>query len=363
MEKTYDPIVQTTTLSRFRLSQPRPAPDSGRAIVLFREGSPLVTFWPKDRLTVGEARWGNYKTVHYVDVTDHTLEFQWDLPSRGDAFCFHASAILRCKVDDPALVVSENLRSVAQVVEPTVRAEMRRITREFDVLEAAEAEIAITAAMAGLTFKDPIGVAVRLVDVELTLEDEAAEYKREADRRARAAQREAEERARAAAKLEEETNLEVEGARAAARVTEEQKLGEIAAKKREVDFVKGLMEDGAGLVALHVAKNPEEIPAIINMLQQHDLNKLQTFVGGLSKLIDENAIEGHQLEKHGRAFADALLAMLERAQHALGSAPWAPVLPLEASNGHVPEEENDSATESGPEAESVPDDVTDPEDD
>ena len=69
MTSTYNPIISKEEIPRLRLFQPRPMPEPGIALVLFREGQPLVTLWPGDRLTAGEVRWGNYKMIYKIDIT------------------------------------------------------------------------------------------------------------------------------------------------------------------------------------------------------------------------------------------------------------------------------------------------------
>lgn len=89
MPETNNLIIGKET-AQWRLFRTRPAPEPGTALVLFREGQPLITLWPGDRLTSGEVSWGNYKTVYKVDVTEHSYSFNCALPCQGDAFEFHA---------------------------------------------------------------------------------------------------------------------------------------------------------------------------------------------------------------------------------------------------------------------------------
>ncbi len=280
MEATYDPIVSSDGLPRFRLSQNRPAASPGRALVLFREGEPLITIWPEKRLTAGEARWGRFKAVHLVDVTDHRLAFECELPSAGDAFHFHADVTVDCTVVDPATVVERNVRNVGEVVGSFVRQTMRNVTRQYDVKDVAAAEVAVCSAVAGLTSPHPAGIAIKSVYVQLTLDEEAAHWKKELER------------------IEREKELELERAQANAHVKQHEETEDLASKMRNVDFFKTVMSDPVGLLALHAAQSPEDLPGIIQMLRKNDLDKLDHYYNVFKLLMENGALEGYQVEEY-----------------------------------------------------------------
>lgn len=316
METTYDPIVRTDGMPRFRLSQQRPAPEPGKAIVLFREGEPLITIWPDKRLTAGEARWGRFKTIHIVDVTDHRLQFKWELPSSGDAFKFHADVIVDCTVADPAVVVKRNVRNVGEVVGSLIQQRMRKVTRGYDVKDSAAAEEALSGAVADLASEHPNGLEIKSVYVELSLDEEAAHWKKELERIDRERKR-----------IAQEKDLKIDQAQADADVKHKEETGNIAIKELQVQFFRKVIEDRVGLVALHAAQRPQDIPAIITMIREHDLGKLDRYINALRLLIENDALEGHHLEGYALEYVNALKVALESERTSIGSSEPADALP------------------------------------
>ena len=77
-----------------------PSAPPGTVLVVDREGYPvLVLDRPTDRLTAGEVRWGQIRTLYAVDVTEHPLEFQDAFPCKDDVGGFRATIKLTCMVD------------------------------------------------------------------------------------------------------------------------------------------------------------------------------------------------------------------------------------------------------------------------
>jgi hypothetical protein len=102
MSSTYNPIRAQENKPRRSMFQRRDAPEPGVALVVHREGRPLILLrTTRDQLTAGEAWWGGIKTVYKVDTTDHGLEFSYELPCEGHAFNFGATLKLTCRVKDP----------------------------------------------------------------------------------------------------------------------------------------------------------------------------------------------------------------------------------------------------------------------
>jgi hypothetical protein len=111
-----------------------PSAAPGNVLVVDREGQPVrVLAAPGDRLTAGEARWGQIRTLYAVDITDHHLEFSETLPCKDDVGGFRASIKLSCKVTDPADVVHRGIHDVARVLIPPVTETLRRVCGEADV--------------------------------------------------------------------------------------------------------------------------------------------------------------------------------------------------------------------------------------
>jgi len=110
---TYDPV---TIIERPKtgLFKGLPSAGPGTVLVVDREGNPLrVLAGAGDRLTAGEVRWGQIRTLFEVDVTEHPLQFSEVFPCRDDIGGFRAEVMLDCTVTDPAAVVRRGIRDVA----------------------------------------------------------------------------------------------------------------------------------------------------------------------------------------------------------------------------------------------------------
>lgn len=114
------------------------------AIVLVYGSGEVRVLMPHDRRRTGIRR---PKAMYQVNLgLRHTIA-EADLPSNGDAFFFHASISVQWRVLDPASIVSNGVRDVAEALMPHIMRQMRRISRIFDVTQSAEAEEAINEAL------------------------------------------------------------------------------------------------------------------------------------------------------------------------------------------------------------------------
>ena len=277
MTDTYNLIIAKEEIPRLRLFKPRPTPEPGVALVLFREGHPLVTLWPGDRLTAGEVRWGNYKIIYKVDVTEHSFGFNCTLPCESDAFDFQAVAQVTCSVDDPAIIVERNITDARVALEPLIIGTMRSISREYDVEESAAAERAIAEAVEREAYN--VGLKLNRFVVKLSLEEDARAH----IRKLRQIERD-KERERKEAELERQRDeLEMERMR--------MKMG----------FYSPLIKEGQWqLLALQLTNHPEDVAAVAQMLSQQRQAEMDRQLKTLKIMLEEDALEGFQVEEAGK---------------------------------------------------------------
>ncbi len=179
MPLTYNPILGEESAPKRAMFQHRHGPEPGVAMVVHREGRPLVLLRdPSDRLTAGEAWWGSIKTIYRVDVSDHKLELVCELPCEAYAFHFAARVQVTCQVADPVMVVERRITDATQTLEKVLTDAMRDASRRFRVEQADEAELAIRAALVERERTAGFSAAFRLDDivVELDLEEAAREH-------------------------------------------------------------------------------------------------------------------------------------------------------------------------------------------
>jgi hypothetical protein len=175
---TYSPvrIIERPKVGMFS-GLPSAAP--GTVLVVDREGRQLrVLEGPDDRLTAGEVRWGQIRTLYEVDVTEHPLEFSEVFPCLDDVGGFRATVKLTCTVADPQAVVARGIRDVARVLFPPVTETLRRICGRFPAEAFQQAEAAGLAEIRGLETgpgHDP-AFRIRQVNLVLSLDGAAANY-------------------------------------------------------------------------------------------------------------------------------------------------------------------------------------------
>jgi hypothetical protein len=116
------------------------------ALVLLTVKGRYLVFYPDQQPTVGELFWKRIRTIYEVDLGQHQASFEADIPSRGDAFSFHAAVDLQWRVTDPSEVVRRHIDTtdaLVDTVRPDLLKRMWTISRKFGVAESETAEIAI----------------------------------------------------------------------------------------------------------------------------------------------------------------------------------------------------------------------------
>jgi len=277
MAETYNPILGKEEISGLRLFQSRPKPEPGVALVLFKEGQPLVTLWPGGRLTAGEARWGSYKAAYKIDVAEHSFTFNCNLPCQSDAFDFQAEVNVTYSVDDPAAIIKNNTNDARSVLEPLITDTMRSLSRKYDVEDSAAAERAIADAVKSESYD--VGFKLNRFVVKLRLEEDARAHLRNLKQLERDKVRE----------------------KKAAELTFQRDQIEIERQKMKMEFYGPLIEKGQWqLLALQLSNHPEDVTGVAQMLHQQRQADVDRQLTALKIMLEEGALEGFQLEEAGK---------------------------------------------------------------
>lgn len=328
MADTYNPIISKETIHRLRLFQPYPTPEPGVALVLFREGQPLVTLWQSDRLTAGEIRWGNFKSVYKIDVSEHSFEFNCNLPCEGDAFEFHAEVQMTCSVDDPPSIVERNVTDTRAVLEPLIISVMRSISRDHDVEENAAAERAIVEALENQVFD--VGLKVVRFVVKLSLEEDARAH----IRNLKQIEREKERRSKEAELERQKDELENERL------------------KIKMDFYGPLVKEGQWqLLALQLTNHPEDVPTVAQMLSQQRQAEMEHQLKALKIMLEEDAMDGFQMEEASKRILQRFVESFEPEIEAkvLESSKERKALTAGREEEHAKPEDQEAEAENSPE--------------
>ncbi|MEU3742703.1 hypothetical protein AB0E78_37335 [Streptomyces sp. NPDC032198] len=175
-ELTYDPVLDSQPLPRWRLTNPLRPPAPGRALVLVPDSGPALTVLPGGEIAA--ARFGAYQRVYTVDLTEHRLVLDVALLSRDATFSFRSRVELIAQVADPAEVVARGIRDMSGALYGAIRRMLRQVSRGYDIAEFHDAEEALNSALHG--FAGDSAVRLRNIQVELLVdEDEIAESGRE----------------------------------------------------------------------------------------------------------------------------------------------------------------------------------------
>lgn len=174
--QTYDPVLSSEELPKWRLTKPVRPPEPGRALVLVRDSGPSLTIRSGEEIP--SSRFGAYSGMFTVDMSEHRLVLDIPLLSRDHTFSFRSRVDLVCRVADPAQVVSRGIRDMSATLFGYFRQMLRETSRDYDIAEFHQAERALNARVAGFTGDDAI--RLRNVQVELLVdEDEIAASGRE----------------------------------------------------------------------------------------------------------------------------------------------------------------------------------------
>jgi hypothetical protein len=176
-ELTYDPVLNSRPVSKWRLGSPLRPPGPGRALVLVQESGTALTVRSGDEIP--SARFGAYQGVFTVDLTEHRLLLDVEpLLSRDPTFSFRSRVDLVCRVIDPAEVVRRGIRDMSGALYGHLRRMLREVSRDYDIAEFHEAETALNAVLREFSGD----AAVRLSNIRLELlvdEDEIVTSGRE----------------------------------------------------------------------------------------------------------------------------------------------------------------------------------------
>jgi hypothetical protein len=287
MTETYNPILDRSKPSVLSVFGSRPSPEPGKALVLCREGHPAVVLWPGDSMTAGEARWGKYKDIITVDISEKSFRFKVSLPCKEDAFEFHAVIDVTCSVTDPTAIVNRNVTNVRDVLTPQILETMRRVSRYYEVEQSAQAEHKIAEAVRKESTTYDSGLTVNRFVVTLSLEDEARQHIRELksirrDHNRRLVQIELD-------KVREEKEAELQRQR---------DQFEMEQMQTKMGFYAPLIQGGQWqLLAMQLAQHPEDIESVARTLREQQRAEMTGQLEALRMLLEEDVIEAFQMEE------------------------------------------------------------------
>ncbi len=274
MSAAHNPILSKKEFSFFDLFAPRPRPEPGIAIVLYRSNGETLTLMPgQHRLTAAELAWGQYKGFYKIDIAQRDFKFAVDLPCNNDAFFFRAEVLVVYQIADPAEIVRKQIKHVQAVLQPEIISRMRVMSRKYSATQSQEAERDINRYFkSGLKIN---GIFAKRIIANLALEAASREHIRTLE----------------ALKQQQEENIL-----------------SLKIKKIKIEFYNELIKQGQWkILALHLAEHPNEVDIVAQRLMEMRLSELNHHRELLKSLFDEDLVEEFHIDK----IRNRLLSVIE----------------------------------------------------
>ncbi|MET8541090.1 hypothetical protein ABZW03_10595 [Kitasatospora sp. NPDC004799] len=284
----HDPIHATRPLQRFEFIRNRPPVSADRALVFITAAGQTLSYLPNQQPTRGELVSKNFRALYEVETAYRHLTLQHRLPSRGDAFFFHAETDVTWRVLRPAVVVERGIRDVRILLEPRLLAVMRQETRRFDIEQSAAAEAAVQDAIILAQLGEADGIEATCV-VRLSLDQKAIEQY-SALRGVNYAKEYA----------TTQHSLEV------LRLQQQQQLTE----DRSRFYATMLDGDDIDRWALHLASNPQDIPLALEGIRDDQREAAANQIAIVERMLDAGVLEDHMMEDAARVAVNSLKSRL-----------------------------------------------------
>ncbi|MEU1663298.1 PE-PGRS family protein [Streptomyces sparsogenes] len=281
-----DPVLTVRPISRFEYTARRPAVAIDHALVFVTAKGSYDTYIPPHRPSRADCATRRYTAVYEVDMGNHPVRLDLELPSDDDAFHFGATAELTWRVADPACFVTSGERDVPARLDREFQQLARPVSRGFPIEDSAAAERALQLAVEGGAFGTGIGLRVSCV-VRLRLDDEAIAHRKELrslryEGELLAPRHELEMR-----RQHYEHQLEV------LRAQQTQELN-----KQKLEFYQyHLQQGGAAAWALHLAEHPEDSRLVMESMRSDQLALIKSQLEVATQLLKSEGVEAYQKEE------------------------------------------------------------------
>ncbi|MEU8154241.1 CHAT domain-containing protein [Micromonospora sp. NPDC048986] len=160
------PLVLGVEPMRWPLS-PRTRGPSVTTVYATRHGGLEVAAGPGPMVGQDPGLMARYETRYEVDVSDHSVVVDLQLPARGGTDHFIASFTVDFQVTDPAQVVRSGITDALVLIRRFLLDSFRHITAEYTVDELVEAEEAVNSLL-GTSMSMVDGVTLCPTDAELS---------------------------------------------------------------------------------------------------------------------------------------------------------------------------------------------------
>lgn len=233
------------------------------------------------------------RAMRFPQQTEHDAEF----PSKDSLRKFRAHVLARYRVTDKDRLPTMDLKEAEEWLWRQVKPVLRRASRQYDIKQVAEAEIAMQEAVEDHVFSDH-GLEIDSIQVEIEWDQKAQDLEVKKD----------------------ELKYEAELAELQAKAEVIRAQRDLDKKRLAVDFYGPLIKSGdMTLLAMSLANNEQDAKEILNYLdarRREELElklslqreKLQTQERIFEKLLDKDMVR----ETSGSAMADGIIEGMVR---------------------------------------------------
>jgi hypothetical protein len=235
-------------------------------------------FLPEKQPTMGELLWKGGGTLYEIDMGRHWTRVELAVPSRSEAFSFDAVVDVEWWVEDPVKIVKHGVYDVRKALEPHLWHRLSATTRSFEVEDNALAEGAAAASLAVLPVGTEYGLVTRAF-LRLRMDTPTVQHASAV----RDVRREIE--------LEQETQM--------LRLLREESTAVLV--DRRLARYRGILLSGDfDQFALQLAQNPDEVPAVVEMLREERHRNRRAVTDFVTHLLDSGAIDRHEVNDQVR---------------------------------------------------------------
>lgn len=312
MQETFNPILSQEDVRGWSLTKEIPVPEPNTVLVLSRSGGELSVINHTDKpISFSRFKFGGYNFLYKVDVGKYVLKIDCSLPSKKSGFDFPTVVEITCSVFDPQTIVRAGTQDVASVLKTRLINEMKQISRDYDLQENAMAEKDINRSVRRRVVDercfDDLGLRIPQLVASLQIDASAIGSIKQITLT---------ELSEAASLAEKAAQFRLSQAEEIAQL----KLDELKRMRSSADqeHYKKLLEGGeASLLAAYLAQNPQNIASLIDRLDQQKRVASGSNMELLKIMIEEDAIEGSQLDEAGKRVLRRLMGLTESPKAAL----------------------------------------------
>ncbi|HKR52505.1 MAG TPA: hypothetical protein VJT72_23600 [Pseudonocardiaceae bacterium] len=324
-------ILQERAVRAFEFPRRRTPMRAHTALVLLNARGGRQVIYPPERPTTGELFWKRIRTVYEVDLSQHLSSIETDIPSRGDALPFHAIIDLQWRVEKPHEIVRRRIdtsQALIDAISPELLARIRRVSRQFNVIESEAAELKINAEF-DAPLDVPLGADLGMwtrPHIRLSLEQSTIDYFRE--------------------KLGLQRKIEIEEHADRLRQKEDDNKRDLLASRMK--FYRSIISGGdVERFAAQIAHNESDLSATIKEFHSSRDADHRSLIDFFTRLTESGLIERHEMNDRIQEALDWLnksvtrvigigdsLANADRERRPPGSMLTPPTLPIEATSSN-----------------------------